>query len=641
MGKYEEIKEKIIDKQYEYISFDIFDTVIVRPFYNPSDLFYLLDAKFEKMVLAGTSFFKLRTDGETGIRSEMKKTHPMYQDVTLDEIYEFIGKTYQLPKEICDEIKAYEIELELKFAKARESVKELYNLALAYGKKIIFITDMYLPLEVIQNLLLKNGYHKFEKLFVSSEERKLKKSGDMYTLVLEELGISGENMLHIGDNYVSDIQMAENYGIKTCYIPKTSQVFLEQCKGPEKAGFFRLPLVGSSTVSDYREVKKSIGFGCMTALIANKYFDNPFKEFTEKSDFNLDPFFIGYYAVGMHLSGLIQWIENICIHKKYERIWFTSRDGWLLMHAYNIFRKTRKDLPEAKYLYVSREATLPIQIQSKIDFYNLPIEIKKYSPETLIELLRFCCKEITQDECRQTVEKFGIDYTTKFRNIVEYQNFINIYIDKFYSEEQHQKAKDVNYEYLKNISENDIIFDMGYSGRIHMSICRLLKKEIDLLVIYRDAINSFNASRKCNFNIYTFYDYTPSLPGLLREYFLSDYGPSCIGYIRNEEGELIPRFEKESESETILIKEIHKGALEFINDFYALFNDCLEYIPFKSYEVSLPFEGMLEDISDKDRMMFEKTYSGDEIYGKNPKLFIAGFWKNKMKEKAGEFSFKL
>ena len=41
----EEIKEALSDKQIKAVSFDIFDTLLLRPFYTPTDIFELLDAR--------------------------------------------------------------------------------------------------------------------------------------------------------------------------------------------------------------------------------------------------------------------------------------------------------------------------------------------------------------------------------------------------------------------------------------------------------------------------------------------------------------------------------------------------------------------------------------------------------------------
>lgn len=641
MNEFEEIESKILRDKYKYISFDIFDTVLVRPFWNPSDLFYLLDVEFEKFVKSEISFHTIRVDGESGARLENRKMYPDFQDVTIDEIYCYIEKMFSIPAELCQHMKQFEIELELKFLAVRESVKRLYEYALACDKKIIFVSDMYMNEEFIQAALKKNGYTKFEKLFISSKERVLKKTGDMYKRVLEDLEISASEILHIGDNAKCDIEMAEKEGIETCYIPRTIERFKEACGVKESDYKIRVPLLACSTVADYRQVENSLGYRCMLAIIANRYFDNPFRRFLPETDFNEDPFFIGYYAVGMHLLGLNRWIEEKTLNKSYRYIWFTSRDGWLLMHAYNIFRKVHTNLPEAKYLYLSRESTLPAQIIHKLDFYSLPIEYWRYSPETLLDLLSFCCKQIERENVIDILEKKNIIYVNRFKNVAEYHNFINVFLDEFYSEEKHKEANNIIYMYFSQITENDLIFDMGYSGRVYCAVSALLKKNLDVLFVYSDAVKCQSMCRKGSFRVQTLYDYSPSIPGFLREFFLSADQPSCVGYDLKNNHEVIPVFSNdESESDNTILEIIHKGAMEFVDKFYSIFGSYLNYIFFKATEVSFPFEGMLENVSEPDRLIFEKSYSEDKIYGRNPNMNIARFWRNKLSEKIGDFIVK-
>ncbi len=69
-GGLEYIKEQIITGDYEYISFDIFDTLICRPLYNPTDLFYMLDKKFEELYKTNISFYKIRIAAESIARKK-------------------------------------------------------------------------------------------------------------------------------------------------------------------------------------------------------------------------------------------------------------------------------------------------------------------------------------------------------------------------------------------------------------------------------------------------------------------------------------------------------------------------------------------------------------------------------------------
>ena len=127
----ESIKEAI--RKAEYVSFDIYDTLIVRSFWNPTDLFYLLEKKFESVYDGYIGFRELRMNGEDLLRKQIKKSDTLCEDVTLTEIYEFISEFYNIEESLCDRSKQSEIELELQCSKMRKSGVDLLQYAIEQG----------------------------------------------------------------------------------------------------------------------------------------------------------------------------------------------------------------------------------------------------------------------------------------------------------------------------------------------------------------------------------------------------------------------------------------------------------------------------------------------------------------------------
>ena len=96
----ERIKLAICDKNIKYVSFDIFDTLIKRPFYEPKDLFILLNKYFREYTngVSGMDFSKIRVYCENLAREQIENEE--CQDVTLDEIYKTIEKQYGIEKDV-------------------------------------------------------------------------------------------------------------------------------------------------------------------------------------------------------------------------------------------------------------------------------------------------------------------------------------------------------------------------------------------------------------------------------------------------------------------------------------------------------------------------------------------------------------
>lgn len=623
----ENAKAKIWNSNQEYISFDIFDTVITRPFFEPTDLFYFLDKTYENRMWAGVSFYTIRIEGEQACR-ELKCTSEK-EDVTLDEIYKYIQETYGISKAVCDELKRKECDLEVRFSQNRRTVHELYDLAKAAGKKVIFISDMYLGLDTISRILLANGYCDYEKIYVSSEFGRLKTSGSLYKLVLQDLGINAADMIHLGDDFRKDILKASELGIETIYIPKATDVLSGKI---ENVKTNRCLNIGKEAAGIYRGEKgfeKHSAYGCMTALAATNYFDNPFCSFHPMTDFNIDPYFIGYYLLGMNLIGQIQWIEKIRNSHEVSRVIFTARDGYLLKQAYDSFNNIRGERVQTEYMYTSRRAMLPAMLQTKADFMNLPIVYQRYTPVMILELLDFCTKDSSDEKWVGLCQSEGIAETKNFKNIAEYHKFMNLYFEFLYDAEKHKKKVEILRSYWSGVTDSDYIYDMGYSASIHNAIVKLCNQEPVAMFIHKDK-NKHNFMRRTgNFEIETFMDSIPNISGLMREHFFSDLGGSCIGYKKQgDEIEVILEEEEKCYSDTFPIAMMQKAALKMVSDFYNKFYEYISYLDFRLDEIQMPFEGFLCAPSKLDTKIFAASYFEDKVYGAQEKLNIRDFWLN-------------
>ena len=67
----EKLKLAICDEKLKYISFDIFDTLLVRPFMYPTDLFEVLSNKLNEKTASFIDFAIIRRNAEETTRSEL------------------------------------------------------------------------------------------------------------------------------------------------------------------------------------------------------------------------------------------------------------------------------------------------------------------------------------------------------------------------------------------------------------------------------------------------------------------------------------------------------------------------------------------------------------------------------------------
>ncbi len=613
-GGLESIKDIIASSKAKYVSFDIFDTLIIRRLYYPNDVFLLLNKKFEELVKTNISFDKIRIGAEAETRQRFAK----YQDVTIDEIYDCMSDFYGIDKKITDRMKAEEIAVELTVTAQRHAAKELFDTALLSGKEVILTSDMYLSEDVIKKMLKKHGYTGYKKLYLSSSQRLTKHTGDLFKAVLKDLGVKGSDILHIGDTWNNDIVKPKELGIETVFFPKATEVYENKINGCITNNCGNIGDVISGPVCNNIKFMDSLGFRTMKALAAIKYFDNPYRSFNPESDFNADPYFIGYNAVGMHLMGIIKWLaENSA---DYSKIFFMARDGYLPMKAYSIAQNALGNMPEYEYIYASRKMLLPEMIESVQDLYDLPVEYRNHTPSTILSLLDFCRKEdFVPDEPDRP-----------FTNESQYRAFIKTFIEKAYDEKKHTLAKKACKKYFAVLNNgNSATFDMGYSGRIQTAVSKAAGRGVDVFFIHSDSKRCPDMSRKGKYKVHSFYDFYPYISGLLREHIFSDTSSSCIG-LETKGDKVIPVFDGIVKGywDIFVIDNIHNGALDFVRDYISVCKDYLQYMDFKPYEVSMNFEGYLRAAKDIDRSIFKASYFEDLVYGSNDKINIYEFVKN-------------
>ena len=401
----EKIKDKICDEKIKVVSFDLFDTLVVRPFYRPSDMFQLLDKEFITKSKCNPiiRFSKIRKESEMYLREEKYKEG--IEEITLKEIYKHIEKEYKVDNSVIDYMMKREIEMELEFCKKRNTGFDLYSLAKELGKKVIVTTDIYLDEKTIKELLKINDYE-FDEVYISSVIRKTKSTGSLFDYVINKENVLSSEILHIGDNIQSDINRAEEKNINTAHLTRTIDKMMDTNNCGKLFEYFQTFNI------DVRPYIDNFGVRCSIAIVANKFFDNPFVNFCEGSTFNANPFLVGYYALGMNLLSVGNWLLTDTKKKNITKLSFMARDGLIPLHATKIIKENtniNKNI-DLKYIYISRKALMPLVIDSKLSLSILNTYLTSYTKLTPLDLqkqLNVVLKDTTREQYIKFIKKNG------------------------------------------------------------------------------------------------------------------------------------------------------------------------------------------------------------------------------------------
>lgn|SRR5574344_1964814 len=194
---------------YSIVSFDIFDTLIERTVSLPTDIFYRVGCDILSESEA-RKFKQSRIDAEHKARN-ISATG----EVTLADIY---AQLSGYENEMKPKLMQAEIDKEIECCRRKESMHQTFAAAIESDKKVVLISDMYLPHSCIAAMLNKCGIEGYSKLYLSNEYGCDKISGNLFKQMLNEQQAQAADVIHIGDSIRADYMGAAKVGIKSVLV---------------------------------------------------------------------------------------------------------------------------------------------------------------------------------------------------------------------------------------------------------------------------------------------------------------------------------------------------------------------------------------------------------------------------------------
>ena len=325
------IAERLRD--YETISFDIFDTAILRVTERAKDVFeHCQETVREWLDDSVFPFTELRMQAEHIARANAAKDSD-FQDVNLEEIYALFAQVTGLGAKTVAQIKELELATEELLCYANPRVLELYRKCRALGLRTFFVSDTYLPLAYLQALLSSRGFAD-PVVYASSECRKTKHLGSLFTHVVAESGARRTRILHIGDNVHSDYYKAREKRIESVLLADEATCRFAVPRRSHEDGSAKDSLFASVCIGLAR--KRTIRLAPSESQPDHLWLS------------------LGYEIAGPICCAYLQWLFTRATRRGIRHLYFLARDGYLLHEAFKLM-KDRGNVPlDATYTYSSR-----------------------------------------------------------------------------------------------------------------------------------------------------------------------------------------------------------------------------------------------------------------------------------------------
>jgi predicted HAD superfamily hydrolase len=342
--------ERKIDRA-RVISFDVFDTAILRKLDEPRSLFDLMLPHVSACLGSKTTDFPAARFTAEGEARRRAWANGNVSEVTFSEIYAIVAEILDLDAAAISELCRREIEAEMAVCLRDPFIYSVYRRSLDLGKSVVFLSDMYLPQATVSEILKNCGYTKYDALLVSSETRRTKASGALYGEALERVGIAPKQWLHIGDNPHSDIRMARKRGIPSWHYASPAEKFKR-----DRRQFDAWRADRPCSPAGY------VVKGLVTNRLAAA---NPLEVNSGSAGRFWEDF--GYSAAGPLYAGFTEWLIEQATKRDLQAIYFLARDGYAIKRLFEMFRPPGLADIETHYLYASRRALNFASIRSLDD----------------------------------------------------------------------------------------------------------------------------------------------------------------------------------------------------------------------------------------------------------------------------------
>lgn len=323
----------------EWISFDVFDTLVLRPFlsaHGARDFLAMLVGK--RFGVEG--FARLRTDAEAKARARAGR------DVDLTLIYEVLKDDAALAADVADTIKACELATERRLLTPRHALADaLASFAAESRPKVIGVSDMYIAEPDLRTLLPAAIEQSLSRLYVSCDTGWRKDTDAGWQALLRAEQADPKRWLHIGDNEHADVMRPLHAGMLFPVHILRPAAYLDV-----------VPALRSLRPS--HEQRGHWPNELWLGLVANHFAqcgDLQPAWFAQSVRIERPETF-GYVVLGPLLADYLVWLGRTALQRGSKKILFLSREGYLL---HRLYQRMQEQVPalapvDGRYLLASR-----------------------------------------------------------------------------------------------------------------------------------------------------------------------------------------------------------------------------------------------------------------------------------------------
>lgn len=352
---------EVLIGKHEVISFDLFDTLVLRAASRPDDI---LEAAVAHTAASG-DLLGLRKEAEARCTERFGR-----YAFPLARIYEVLPAELAVAPDLAAQLQAAETALEADLCAPCPTLTGIYDACREAGKSVAIVSDTHLPLSVIEAILGRCGLSAPDCLLLSAEAGCAKASGELYERL--KAAFPGRPILHIGDNAASDGQRARERGLTAFTLAAPAE-----------------RLAASPLGALQRDALTSAD-GVLLGLVAGRLLGAPLAEAPEPLPLRIDSLRqFGFCIFGPLLTTWFGWLFRRLLERPADRVLFLAREGYVLTPLYERLRAhcgLQAALPPATYFATSRRMACVAALRTPAEVRELLADDYSGSSEGLLRL---------------------------------------------------------------------------------------------------------------------------------------------------------------------------------------------------------------------------------------------------------------
>lgn len=541
----------------KWLSFDVFDTLVLRPFLTVHGARDFLALQV-KETFGLDDFARLRTQAEERARAAAGK------DVDLATIYITLAQLIPLSAEAAQAIRTLEQDIERRTLAPRQELAQALE-AYAHDPdcQVLAVSDMYLSAGDLRSVLPRHIDAALKKVYVSCDIGWRKDTDEGWRALLGAECAPPAQWLHIGDNENADVMRPLRAGLIFPIHVLRPAAYLDV-----------VPALRSLRPSPSH--RGQWAHELWLGLVANHFAqhgDAQPQSFIQTLRID-QPESFGYTVIGPLVADYLTWLARICIQQGSNKILFLSREGHLL---HRLYQRMREEVPalsgvEGRYLLVSRRG---VNMPAMHTLDDLAVVFRKAYTGSFFDLLD---SRLGRDAAEAALQALG---KTKLDQEVYLPEMAGELIERLRPlasvlENIAVRERTAYLAYWRDqVAEDDrpVVADIGYAGTIQAQLSRLVGKPLGgAYFAVKQEVGQTLSDEQWAVARYHDGRRDDQAPPVLQYHLMLESiltAPAGqFSHFELQSGDLVPRYRDDAllKHRWAVIERIHEGAERFVSD---------------------------------------------------------------------------